>query len=330
MNCNEEFVIRLVGKISLEYPSINQLDFREIVESSLYGYNVFPKEQGLIKTDIPEKVYMYLATKKIEGLSELTLKSYKQHLMKFSKIIIKPINMITPNDIRMYLMVISENKKRTSISTETDILRAFFQWCKDEEIINKNPMKNIKNIKEEVRLRTPLNIEELEILRCSCETLRERAILELFMASGVRLQELVNLNKDDINYNTMSFKVFGKGSKERMAYFSAKTKIYLQKYILSRNDNCEALFVTTKYPIKRLGRRSIEREIEKISNRTDITKNISPHVMRTTLATNLLINNTDIATVQKILGHTSPTTTIRYAQANDTFVHSEYNKHLII
>lgn len=329
MNCDDEFVVKVIGKISLEFPGIDQLKLRDILEKSLYGYNITSKEKSLVASDIEEKVILYIAVKKLDGLSKRTLDSYKLHLLRFSKYIHKPIRTIDTMDIRMYLSIVTKGLKNSTLANEISILKSFFKWLVQEEIIYKNPCDRIKQPKVEKRLRKSLNIEELEILKESCKTLRERALIEIFYATGCRLEEIEKLNRNDINWQDLSVHVIGKGDKERIVYISPKAKIHIKKYLLSRTDNCEALFVTTKR-IHRLGRRSIEREFNKIGKRCGFTKSIFPHLIRHTTATLLLNNGADIVTVQKILGHTSPATTEGiYAEATNEHIKEEYRKHLI-
>lgn len=330
MDCKDEFIIKTIGKITLEFPEIDQRKLRSILEEALYAYNVTTKEESLIASDIEEKIALYLATRKLKRLSKNTLKSYKRHLLRFASYIHKPIATVDTMDLRRYLLVVTNGKKDSTLATEISVLKSFFKFLVDEEIIFKNPCNKIDTPKVEKRLRKSLTVEELEILKESCQTLRERALVEIFYATGCRLDEIQKLNRDDINWQELSAHVIGKENKERIVYLSPKAKIHIRKYLLSRTDDCEALFVTTRQPIKRLGRRSIEKEFNKIGQRCGFKKRIFPHLIRHTTATLLLNNGADIVTVQKILGHSSPGTTEQiYAEASNERTKEEYRKHLI-
>ena len=162
-----------------------------------------------------------------------------------------------------------------------------------------------------------LTIEELEIIREACLTHRERALVEVYYATGARLSEVQKLNKDDIDWQTMSVRVIGKGNKERTVYFSFKATYHLKKYLMHRVDTEPALFITERKPYRRLSNRGIQREIGKIAARSGIQKKVHPHVFRHTFATLLLNNGADIVSVQGLLGHADPATTQIYAQITD-------------
>jgi integrase/recombinase XerD len=324
----EELIIKIIGKLSLEYPSLDQHKVREILYECINNYEITARETALVASDIPDRANMYLAVKKLDGLSEKTLYNYKLHLERFASIVVKPLSMITTNDIRVYLAMLSKSKdlKQTSMSTEISILKSFFGWLSDEEIIEKNPMKKIKQPKVSKRLRNALTIEEIELLRDVCKTTRERALLETLYATACRLDEIVKLDKKNISFNTMSVKVIGKGDKERIVYLSSKSKIYLEKYFHERIDSNEALFVTSRKPFKRLGGRSIQREINNLGKLARIEKSIHPHILRHSFATHALQSGMTLDTIQRILGHTDPSTTQIYSELNDSTVQQEYKK----
>lgn len=322
----EELTIKLIGKLSLEFPGINQLKARDIINEVINSYEISPKETALVKSDIPERAMMYLASKKLEGLSKKTLYNYKLHLEKLNQYLPKPLNFITTTDIRIYLSKISKEMQQSSLSTEISILKSFFNWLHDEEIIEKNPMKKISQPKVAKRLRSSLSIEEIELLRDACKTTRQRALLETLYATACRLDEVEKLNINDINFNTMSVRVIGKGDKERFVYLSSKSKIYLEKYFKERIDNTPPLFVASKKPHKRLGRRSIEREINKIGQMARLEKSIYPHILRHSFATHALQSGMSLDTIQKILGHTDPATTQIYSELNDSTVQEQFRK----
>lgn len=183
-------------------------------------------------------------------------------------------------------------------------------------------------MKLEKRLRKALTVEELELLRDGCRTYRQRALLEFLYSTGCRLEEVEKLKISDIDWQNMKLRVIGKGNKERIVYLNAKAKVHLQKYLMTRLDDNTALFVTSKRPIKPLGRRSIEREIGKISEQSRLNKDVYPHLLRHTMATHLLNAGADLGTVQAILGHEDASTTQIYAQLTNANIEHEYRKHM--
>lgn len=328
----EEAVIRIVGKLDLIYSAVmDQQEVRRIVEEVLYDYDLFPVQRALVvQNNMNDRILLYLASKKIDGLSQNTLENYSRHLNKFAMSMRKNVEDITTMDVRMYLSAYAKTGvKNSTIGTETDILRAFFKWLEDEEYINKSPLRKIKPIKIEKRLRQALSNEEMEILREGCKTYRERAIVEFFYSTGCRLEEVEKLNKSDIDWQKLQLRVIGKGNKERIVYINAQAKVHLQKYLMTRLDDCEALFVTERNPISRLGRRSFQREFKKIGKVSGLKKKVFPHLIRHTMATHLLNRGADLVTVQALLGHEDASTTQIYAQISNINIEHEYRKYMI-
>ena len=323
---NDEVIIRMVGKLTLEFPDIDQLKVREIIEESLYKYDVVPVETGLVVSDVEDRLMIYLAVKKLDGLAKTTLKNYKDNILKFSNVLIKPIATVTTMDLRMYLANRCKNMKPTSTNEQIFILKSFFGWLYTEEYIPKNPTTKLKPTKTPSRLREALSTEEIEILRQKCNSIREKTLFEFTYSTGCRLTEIVSINKEDIDWNNKMLKVVGKGNKERVVCFNTKAKYLLKEYLLTRSDNNCALFVTSKYPINRLGGRSIEREIKNIADRANLGKAIYPHLLRHSIATHLLAGGMALHNVQQLLGHSDPKTTQIYAETSIENVVYEYKR----
>ncbi|NWK10398.1 site-specific tyrosine recombinase/integron integrase [Clostridium cadaveris] len=331
MNCNEEFVVKAIGKLTLELDLTweQQIQIREILLISLKDYDVISAEKALITSDLQDKIYLYVKVKKLENYSEQTLKNYLYILLDFASNINKPVSTINKNDLRYYLFQISKDKKPSTMNTKMSILKAFFQWLTDEDYILKNPCRLLKQNKIPKRLRNSLNAEELERLRLACRDVRERALLEFIFATGCRVAEIVNINICDINTVDSTLKVIGKGDKQRIVCFSPKARLHLQNYLVTRTDDNPALFITTKKPFHRLGKRSIERIISDIGTRSGIGKNVYPHLLRHTMATLGLQAGADITTIQHLLGHTTPSTTQIYAEQSLDNIKHEYKQHMV-
>lgn len=324
---NNEIIIRMVGKLTLEFADIDQLKVRRIIEEVLYKYDVVPQEVGLTtNTDSEDKLQIYLVVKKLEGLSIRTLKNYNRELLKFVNYIRKPLATITSMDLRIFLAQRCKNLKPGTTNTHMYILRSFFSWLSDEEYIPKNPMLKIKATKEPGRLRHALTVDEVEVLRQKCKNIREKALLEFTYSSGCRLSEIVDINKEDIDWHNKTLKVIGKGNKERIVCFNTKARYLLREYILSRSDNNAALFVASKGLHQRLGGRSIEREIKNIAIRANLGKSIYPHLLRHSIATHLLAGGMALHNVQALLGHSDPKTTQIYAETSIENVVYEYKR----
>ncbi|GCD13278.1 site-specific tyrosine recombinase/integron integrase [Clostridium tagluense] len=324
---NDEVIIRMVGKLTLEFTDIDQLKVRKIIEEVLYKYDVVPKETGLTTSgDTEDKLQIYLVVKKLEGLSIETLKNYNREILKFANYLRKPLATVTSMDLRMYLAQRCKNLKPGTTNTQMYILRSFFSWLLAEEYIPKNPMLIIKATKEPGRLRHALTVDEVEILRQKCKSIREKALLEFTYSSGCRLSEIVDINKEDIDWHNKTLKVIGKGNKERIVCFNTKARYLMKEYILSRADDNAALFVASKGNHNRLGGRSIEREIKNIATRADLGKSIYPHLLRHSIATHLLAAGMALHNVQALLGHSDPKTTQIYAETSLENVVYEYKR----
>ncbi|MDN5324062.1 MAG: hypothetical protein PWQ67_2516 [Clostridia bacterium] len=307
-------------------PNIEPMQARIRISGILAMYDIKPAKVCIHHPDISEKVKLFLAAKKLEGLSSFTLDGYAIELRIFGNYIQKPIDKITTNDIRNFLGNF-EHLKLSSIDRKLSVLKSFFGWLTGEEVITKNPTLKIKPPKKEKRLPKALSVEELEMVRENCETLRQRALVEVLYASGCRLSEIVNLNRDDIDWKNECIRVIGKGNKERYAPLNFKAMYHLKKYFKNRNDILPAVFITERKPYRRLSNRAIQREIAKIGKIAGLNKSMHPHIFRHTLAQNLLDNGADLFVVQEILGHSNPSTTQIYAHASSKHIQEQYKKY---
>ena len=306
----------------------NRIKLEARLSAVLSLYEIRPRQPAAGHPDVIEKSKQFLAAKKLEGCSPITIETYRLNLNIFAENVVAPVGEITTADIRLYLADY-EHLKPASISTKLSILKSFFGWLTGEEIITRDPTRKIKPPKKEQRLPKALSIAELEMLREHCETLRERAFLEIFYATGGRLAEVHGLDKKDVDWQDGSARVVGKGDKEREVYLSIRADYHLKKYLKSREDDCPALFVTERRPCRRLSMRGIQREIKAIAARAGMGDKVHPHVLRHTFATLTLNNGAELAVLQQLLGHESPVTTQIYAQVTDERKKQAHKKYLI-
>ncbi len=329
MSTNNELLLnQIITEVRSLCPDVDPLELQTKVTGILSLYEIRPSQLPGANPDAQEKIEFFLSTKKLEGLSQCTLAGYRQELKIFAQKVNKRIDQINTLDIRSYLGQF-EHLKASSISKKLSILKSFFGWLNSEEMVVRDPTKKIKPPKKEQRLPKSLAIEELELLRESCKTYRERALMEVLYATGGRLSEIQQMNRDDINYQTMSTLVIGKGNKQREVFFSFKAMYHLKKYLMTRLDNEPALFITERKPYRRLSQRSIQRVIKTIAERSGIQKNVHPHIFRHTFATLTLNNGADISSVQALLGHENPATTQIYAQVSAERKKEQHRKYLV-
>lgn len=270
----------------------------------------------------------FLSAKRLEGCSEKSLKYYKSTIEVVLNSINKSIKNVTTNDLRNYLTQYQEEhgSSRVTIDNIRRILSSFFSWLEDEDFIIKSPVRRIHKVKSVSVIKETYSDESLELMRDNCDNLRDLALIDILASTGMRVGELVLLNKDDINFNERECVVFGKGDKERIVYFDARTKIHLQNYLNSRSDENNALFVTLRKPFNRITIGGIEARIREIGKKLDINK-AHPHKFRRTLATKAIDKGMPIEQLQKLLGHQKIDTTLQYAmvkQSNVKIAHKKY------
>ena len=321
-----DVIARLDGKIS----SDDIIKVKNILSITLNDYEFTSKSRALSCVVIPECLNIYLATKKIEGKSEKTIALYKLYLNEFIRTIQKPLENVVANDIRMYLYVIQESRKvsNRTLDSRRTVVCTFLNWCAAEGYIPTNPAINIVPIKYERKERIPLTDIQLETIRNACNTLRESAIVEVLYSSGCRITELERLNITDVDFDRREIKLFGKGNKHRTSYLSAKTVVALQSYLSSRNDDCEALFVTSRNPKRRMKKSGLEAIVRQLGKRCGMPF-LHPHLFRHTVATDCLRRGMDVTCLQKMLGHSSLETTMIYAKVNDESVKESHDKYVI-
>ena len=188
-------------------------------------------------------------------------------------------------------------------------------------------MKRIHKVKTAVIVKDTIPDDKIEILRDNCNNLRDRAMIDFLLSTGIRVGELVRLNIDDIDFSERECVVYGKGAKERKAYFDAKTKIHLLNYIESRTDNNIALFVSLNKPHSRLTESGVELRLREMGKKLGVEK-VHPHKFRRTMTTRAIEKGMPIEQVQKILGHEQIDTTLRYAMVNQNNVKLSHRKYI--
>lgn len=270
----------------------------------------------------------FLAAKRIEGCSEKTLVYYQNTIDAAIFAIAKAIKHITTDDLRGYLTNYQTEKQSSKVTIDNirRILSSFFSWLEDEDYIIKSPVRRIHKVKTGKAIKETYSDEALELMRDSCIELRDLAIIDMLASTGMRVGEMVLLNREDINFSERECVVFGKGSKERIVYFDARTKIHLQNYLNSRSDSNPALFTSLRSPHERLKIGGVEVRLREIGKQLNITK-VHPHKFRRTLATMAIDKGMPIEQLQQLLGHQRIDTTLQYAmvkQSNVKIAHRKY------
>ena len=321
-------LIRTINSEMNSYLNNYQLEkLNEILEYNLYNYDVIEIEEN--KKELENYTELFIASKKVEGCSDRTLNYYQTTIDNMLEAINKNIKTVDTNDLRNYLTEYQEknNCSKVTIDNVRRILSSFFSWLEDEDYIIKSPIRRIHKIKTSKIVRETYSDETIEKLRDGCDEIRDLAMIDFLISTGVRVGELVRLNKNDINFEDRSCIVFGKGSKEREVYFDARTKLHLEKYLSMRNDNNPALFVSLLAPYDRLEISGVEIRLRKLGNDLELQR-VHPHKFRRTMATKAIDKGMPIEQVQRLLGHAKIDTTLQYAMVNQNNVKLSHHKYI--
>lgn len=301
---------------------------QKVLENTLFDCKITAQTEKKDTNDNPKLIDAFVSAKRIEGCSEKTLKYYRTTIETMVTSIDKGIRHIQTEDLRSYLTDYqSKNQSsRVTIDNIRRILSSFFSWLEDEDYILKSPVRRIHKVKTATNIKETYTDEDLEKMRDGCTELRDLAMIDMLASTGMRIGEMVLLNKADINFNERECVVFGKGDKERIVYFDARTKIHLQNYIDSRTDDNPALFVTLRSPHERIKIGGIESRLREMGKKLAIQK-VHPHKFRRTLATMAIDKGMPIEQLQQLLGHKRIDTTLQYAmvkQSNVKLAHKKY------
>ena len=302
---------------------------RQVLEQTLYYYEVTGTEVKQEEDDSNDLIMKFIAAKRIEGCSEKTLKYYQTTIDALVVSLGKNVRHILTEDLRAYLTRYqSKNQSsRVTIDNIRRILSSFFSWLEDEDYIIKSPVRRIHKVKTVSSIKETYSDEDLEKMRDNCEELRDLAMIDMLASTGVRVGEMVLLNRGDIDFSERECVVFGKGDKERIVYFDARTKLHLQEYLNSRTDDNPALFVTLRAPHERIQIGGIEHRLREMGRRLNIQK-VHPHKFRRTLATMAIDKGMPIEQLQRLLGHQRIDTTLQYAMVKQSNVKTAHRKYI--
>lgn len=322
-----DIVSRIKDVLSDEQMKQVSISIKDVLAK--YEINKKANDEERREKENTELLETFLSAKKIEGCSDKTIHYYQSSIVKLLKGLSKSIKEICTNDIRRYLAEIQEKNglSKVTIDNLRRIFSSFFSWLEDEDYIAKSPVRRIHKVRTDTLVKEVLSDENIETLRDSCKESRDLAMIDLLLSTGVRVGELVKINRADIDFQERQCKVFGKGNKEREVYFNARTKIHLQRYLESRTDDNPALFVTLSKPHTRLTISGVEVRLRKMGKAVQIDK-VHPHKFRRTLATMAIDRGMPIEQVQKLLGHVRIDTTLHYAMVNQQNVKIAHRKYI--
>lgn len=308
-------------------PYLNEMQIvqlSEVLEICLQEYllEADQKEQ-------PDIIQTFLAAKRVEGCSDKTLRYYDSTIRNVLKATGKQVQDISTDDLRIYLDGYQTNNKVSKVTIDNirRILSTFFAWLEDENYIIKSPVRRIHKVKTCKTVKETYSDEFLEIMRDNAESIRDLAMIDLLASTGIRVGELVLINRTDVDFVNRECIVLGKGNKQRKVYFDARTKIHLQRYLSERTDDNPALFVTLNNPHSRLQIKGVEIRLQRLGRKLGLIR-VHPHKFRRTLATMAIDKGMPIEQVQQLLGHESVDTTLQYAMVNQNNVKQSHRRYI--
>jgi len=306
-----------------------------VLYMSLADLQIYREETALsTEVDYTEEYYrQYLVNMRLNGCTDNSISGYAYELRRMLGHVNKGIKNIKINDLRGYLAwgkMVRHWSDRT-YNVKLIMIRSFFGWLYEEDLISDNPAKKLKETKVERKMGPTLNPVQREEVRCACQDERELAICDLLYSSGIRVSELCGLNRADIDFTSLKAIVYGKGRKEREVYFTGQALVHLQKYLESRTDDNPALFVGTRQPHNRIRPDAVRAILKKVKGRDQDLAGIrlTPHVFRRTVGTDMINRGAPLELVAEKLGHVQLDTTKQcYAAISRETVHQAHNRYV--
>ena len=324
-----DFIREVEASLTCRYGPEEIARISNIVTRALSGYEITERCTDLVpQDDINEKLLRrYSACMLVDGKSRKTIYMYCRVIKRLSDLIRKPFPEMGAYDVRFFLATEKERGlSNSTLETMRSELSAFFQWMTDDEIIQKNPLAKIKPIKVPKEIRKAFSDVEMDALRSACKSVKERALVEFLVSTGVRVSELTGMKVEDVNLENLSVHVVnGKGSKERMTYTTPVAAKHLIAYLRSRKEKGSIMLFCNREGGK-LSTRWIQLLLKKIGARAGV-ENVHPHRFRRTFATSLSKRGMEIQEIQKLLGHSNINTTMIYVATDDSMIKASYSRY---
>ena len=323
----EKLITEIMQAMLPHLDNVRLVQLKQALEQTLSRYDVNEVDSSIEEGNDRDLIEKFISAKRIEGCSEKSLKYYRATIEALVSAVGKNVKSVLTEDLRTYLTEYQNEHQssRVTIDNIRRILSSFFSWLEDEDYIIKSPVRRIHKVNTTKNVKDTFSDEDLEKMRDGCDELRDLAMIDLLSSTGMRVGEMVLLNRADINFSERECVVLGKGAKERIVYFDAKAKLHLQQYLDSRIDDNPALFVSLRAPYERIKIGGIEHRFREMGKRLNIPK-VHPHKFRRTLATVAIDKGMPIEQLQQLLGHQRIDTTLHYAMVKQSNVKAAHRK----
>jgi site-specific recombinase XerD len=328
--------LKLIENVLVDLSTTFSTSELQIIRGSLIknlvDYDVTETQQKYALATIDEfneaLLKKFLIKKSLSGIAQGSIEQYMRETKRCLLAIDKRATDITPEDIEFYLMSYKAQRQITNTSMQNMVcyINNFFLFLEDEELIKKSPLKKLPKIKSDTIPEPIFSKKDEEKLFLSCSTLRDRAIIEFLLSTGCRVSEVCNLKLADIDFNTYAIRIIGKGHKLRTVYTNEKALLHLHRYLEERKEPSEYVFTTNRKPNRKLTPAGIEAMMKTVGEKAKVEK-VHPHRFRATFCTRMIDRGVSLHVVQKLMGHTSIETTMRYYRGTGN-LKNEYDKYV--
>lgn len=335
MTDKENLVNTIMIECMQKFPNIDHNLLRNIILVKMNDYEISREEREIVvyEGNVNDNLLKsFLIAKKVNGLTDRTLRYYRYTLEFVFNKIKKPAHQITANDVRMYLAYreINDHVSATTRDNERRALSSLFDWMQDEQMIPVNPIKKITRIHGPKKKKSAFSEIDVEKIRSACSTKFEKALIEILLSTGCRLSEVIGIKISEIDDNKVI--VHGKGQKDRTCYFNARAQLALTEYLNDRSDGNPYAFPSSRKgpngEERHLGDHTVYQIVKKIGVRAGVP-NCHPHRFRRTCATFALRRGMSVEQVSKMLGHEDLSTTQIYLDLNERDMELAHEKYVI-
>lgn len=317
-----DFITSLEQQLSDKVTAAQLTAMLAIVQDRLADYDMQHVSTGTAEPD--DLLDAYLSAMQIQGRSAKTIERYRYQITRMMQAVATPTRRITVYHLRKYLA----DEKARGISDRTlegtrQVFSAYFNWLQRENLIQQNPTANLGAVKYQKKVKAIYSEVDMEKMKFRCKSVRDRAIIAFLAATGCRISEMTQLNRDDVDLVSLECTVLGKGNKERRVFLTPMAGMMIKEYLDSRTDDFPALFIGKG--TQRITPHGVRFMLTKLAGSANVD-HVHPHKFRRTLATNLIRHGMPIQEVAAILGHDKLDTTMQYVVLDQTETKNSYRK----